>query len=105
MKTMLSPDSLITVPEVFHYDDVNRLIIMSDCGDTSQRLKDLLISSPPSPELSNEIGKLLGEFLGTLHWEGNTEEYRSTKEYISTSTLARNISSIITNGVLIYGCP
>ncbi|KZS91849.1 hypothetical protein SISNIDRAFT_515943 [Sistotremastrum niveocremeum HHB9708] len=101
MRTLLSPESLIKVPEVFHYDSANRLIIMSDCGENSQRLKDLLINTNPSIELSTTIGTLLGQFLGTLHRDGNTEQYRTTKEFLSTSTLARNISTIITNGVLI----
>ncbi|KZT40314.1 hypothetical protein SISSUDRAFT_1118377 [Sistotremastrum suecicum HHB10207 ss-3] len=103
VNTMLEGDldSLVKVPKVLHYDEDNRLIIMTDCGEHSYRLKDLLLRLPPSSELSKTIGTQLGHFVGTLHTVGNTEKFRSAKQFFGTNKIAREISSTVTNSRIV----
>jgi len=66
--------AFVTVPSIYHYDDQEHAIIMSDCGCNSMTLKEYLQTGKCSPETGSKIGKQVGDFMGRLHaWGTSTD--------------------------------
>jgi len=61
----------VTVPSIYHYDEQEHAIIMSDCGNNSMTLKEYLQRGQCSLETGSKIGKQVGDFMGRLHAWGN----------------------------------
>jgi hypothetical protein len=99
LKTLLDPGSLVTVPTVHLYDATLRVVVMDDCGESSVSLKQYLLETPPSLSLAQKIGDGLGKFLRCLHDWNKSEP--SVIEYFDGNKQARNISAMITYGVVI----
>lgn len=69
--------AFVTVPNVYHYDDIEHVVIMDDCGCTSVTLKEYMQQGRCSVETAHRIGKEVGNFIGQLHiWgQGNAGVY------------------------------
>ena len=67
VRLSLAPDSLVTVPKIYHFDIHNNLIIMEDCGADSVSLRKFLHSGYASPGVAETIGKAVGEFIASMH--------------------------------------
>lgn len=63
----LPKDSLVQVPRVHKFDRDAHAVVMDDAGEISVTLKEFMKQGGPSVEMAEQIGKGLGEFLGTLH--------------------------------------
>ncbi|KZT02494.1 uncharacterized protein LAESUDRAFT_752198 [Laetiporus sulphureus 93-53] len=98
MKSILPTDSLVTVPEVFLFDDTANVIVMSDCGEGSLTLKQLLLEDPPPAQIAAQIGRALGEFLGRLHGRGSEDEAFSS--FFSKNEEGKKLSAFATYGRL-----
>jgi hypothetical protein len=62
------PTSLITVPEIYHFDEVNNVIVLEDCGTDTIPLIDLTFTDKfAAPGVAKMIGQTLGDFLASLH--------------------------------------
>lgn len=96
VKSLLPPDSLVTVPEVHLFDEKLNVIIMDDCGPSAQTLKQLLISDPPSKEQLTIIGNALGIFLSTIHQKNIIPE--QTMKLFSEYNLSRTIYGYVSYG-------
>ncbi|KAJ7484924.1 kinase-like domain-containing protein [Mycena galericulata] len=88
-----------TVPGVYHFDEEAHVIIMDYCGESSLTLKELLLSSPPTPVVAREIGLALGEFLGRLHAWGSLNP--SMLDFFEKNEQAKKVAAWITYGRLI----
>jgi len=62
----------VTVPSIYHYDDEEHAIIMSDCGSNSMTLKEYIQTGRCSVEMGYNIGKQVGDFMGRLHVWGKS---------------------------------
>lgn len=92
-------DSLVTVPVVHLYDTIANVIIMDDCGEGFGTLKQLMLDSPPSPAIAQQIGRELGQFLARLHtWSSGNE---GVLDYFDQNAQARAISVYATYGRII----
>ncbi|KAI5804108.1 kinase-like domain-containing protein [Peziza echinospora] len=60
----------ITVPEVYHFGDDAKVLVMEDAGLDSKDLKTTLLAGDLNSEHALQVGKLLGEFLTHLHARG-----------------------------------
>jgi len=99
MKDILPDDSLVTVPDVFLFDDVANVIIMSDCGEHILTLKQQLVEDPPGAAVAGKIGAAVGEFVGRLHTLGQADqEYR---EFFSRNEDGKKLSVFATYGRLV----
>ncbi|KAF8513992.1 kinase-like domain-containing protein, partial [Hysterangium stoloniferum] len=102
-----SPSPIISLPTIFYEDRVNRVIIMSDAGINSLNLKDLLLKSPPSVEISHTLGRALGKFLAEMHVA--THDAKNSldapgvilKGEFSRNPQARTISALVSYGWLV----
>lgn len=78
-KRVLSPNALVTVPEIYFYDEKANVIIMEDAADdpasgtVTTTLKELLLRTdanhprPPTETVAGTIGTALAEFIATWH--------------------------------------
>ncbi|KZP10119.1 hypothetical protein FIBSPDRAFT_938200 [Athelia psychrophila] len=72
-------DALISVPSVYHHDNIKHVLIMQDVG-TIPTLQDFMLSaSPPPPtDIAALIGCQLATFIAGLHnWGRNNESARA----------------------------
>ncbi|KAF9532106.1 kinase-like domain-containing protein [Crepidotus variabilis] len=70
VRSWLPNDSVVTVPEVYHFDEDEHAIIMEDAGINSMTLKAFMKEGKATPALATNIGRGLGAFLGGLHTWG-----------------------------------
>ncbi|THH33106.1 hypothetical protein EUX98_g1084 [Antrodiella citrinella] len=99
IREWLPNDSLVTVPVVHLYDNVAAVIIMDDCGEGFATLKQLMLDSPPSSTIAQQIGRELGQFLARLHtWSTSNE---SVLDFFDKNAQARAISVYATYGRII----
>jgi hypothetical protein len=75
VRKWLPGGSVVTVPEVFLFDEEAHAIIMEDTGAAAVDLKTFMKTGNPSGDLAAHIGSALGTFLGGMHrWgKGNPE--------------------------------
>ncbi|KAF8956078.1 kinase-like domain-containing protein [Flammula alnicola] len=75
VREWLPADSVVTVPEVFFFDEAAHAIIMEDTGEGCVDLKTFLKKGAASLSMAKEIGAAIGTFLGGMHkWgQGNKE--------------------------------
>ena len=90
VKRLIPDDALVTVPEVYLFDEKAHVIIMEDCGETSVPLKQLMREGRLSPSKGGELGKALGEFIGRLHIWGKD---KTVWEYFDKNEQARRLSA------------
>ncbi|KZP27682.1 hypothetical protein FIBSPDRAFT_1039994 [Athelia psychrophila] len=71
-------DALISVPSVYHHDNIKHVLIMQDVG-TMSTLRDFMGASPPPPtDMAALIGCQLATFIAGLHnWGRNNESARA----------------------------
>lgn len=98
-KKLLPSDSVVTVPTVHLFDEQAHVIIMDDCGESVPTLKELLLTNPPSLEVSRAIGSALGEFLAYFHTQGTADS--AFVDLVSTNASGRQMSSWATYGRLV----
>jgi hypothetical protein len=68
VRLCLPPTSLVKVPEIYHFDVYNNLIIMEDCGTDVVTLREFLCSDGASAaDLAQTIGTAVGEFIAFVH--------------------------------------
>ncbi|KAF5323592.1 hypothetical protein D9611_005550 [Ephemerocybe angulata] len=60
-------DSLVQVPRVHKFDYGAHAIIMDDAGEGSVTLKEFMKQGGPTVDMAVQIGKGIGEFLGSVH--------------------------------------
>lgn len=72
---------------------------MDDCGESVPTLKELLLTNPPSLEVSRAIGSALGEFLAYFHTQGTADS--AFVDLVSTNASGRQMSSWATYGRLV----
>lgn len=70
MASWLPKDSVVQVPHVHQFDKDAHAVIMDDAGEHSVTLKEFMKQGGPSIEMAAEIGKAVGEFLGSVHTWG-----------------------------------
>ncbi|CAF1331837.1 unnamed protein product [Didymodactylos carnosus] len=85
----LTSGSIVQIPKVYHYDQTHHVLILQDCGDLPT-LESVLLNTPPSIEVSAQIGHALGEFLAKLHVWGRENEYmkKTFENYITPVTIS-----------------
>lgn len=60
------------MPHVHHFDKDAHAVIMDDAGEHSVTLKEFMKRGGPSIEMAAEIGRVVGEFLGSIHAWGTS---------------------------------
>ncbi|KAG7099764.1 hypothetical protein E1B28_001577 [Marasmius oreades] len=85
------PESLVTVPRVYHFDEKESVIIMEDCGVDSVTLKQFLVDGRCTPALAEKIGGALGNFLGGLHHTWGTNNAARLLETLRGHKQAKEI--------------
>ncbi|KAF8184646.1 kinase-like domain-containing protein [Mycena galopus ATCC 62051] len=99
IKEGLDCGPLAIVPMMYHFDETAHILIMEDCGQDSQNLKALMIGSPPSPGVAQEIGRALGQFLGRLHsWAAIDPKM---VDFFDQNEQAKRITAWVTYGRII----
>ncbi|KAJ7597312.1 kinase-like domain-containing protein [Mycena floridula] len=90
VRAILAEDSLITVPEVYLFDQEAHAIIMEDAGPSASTLKQYVLDGKCQESTAQRIGTAIGEFTGLLHTWGkiNLASFGENKE-------ARKLSSWI----------
>lgn len=78
--SLVSDESLIRVPEVYHYDSDYHVMILQDAGDLPT-LKSFIASQSDSA-LATQIGSALGRFIAQLHAWGR-ENNRFKAQFIN----------------------
>jgi Ser/Thr protein kinase RdoA (MazF antagonist) len=102
MREILPSDSLAQVPIIYLHDEVNHVIIMEDAGRDAVNLKELLRRpNPPSAVTGAAIGRVLGEFIASLHAWGKTDQGRTSLDFFDGQPQARNIAAWATYGRLV----
>ncbi|KAF8186531.1 kinase-like domain-containing protein [Mycena galopus ATCC 62051] len=101
IKEGLDCGSLAKVPVMYHFDETAHTIIMEDCGQDSQNLKALMIASPPSPAVAQEIGRALGQFLGRLHSWAAIDPKMAMVDFFDQNEQAKRITAWVTYGRII----
>jgi hypothetical protein len=104
IKSWLPPGSLVTVPEVLHFDRHNRVIIMEDLGSDCITLdRFLYLGGPIAPGMAETIGSALGKFSASMHqWSrgnpgGILDAFRAnttTREMNARETYTRMIHTL-----------
>ena len=96
-----STDTLVTVPEVHHFDEEAAVMIMDDCGEKSITLKALLQSGAPgvSHATIRRLGAELGTFLARLHAWGSSNG--DVLDFFEGNKQARTLSAWATYGRLV----
>ena len=89
----------ITVPSVYHYDNKEQAIIMSDCGSDSMTLKEYVRKGRCSIETAQKIGKEVGDFVGRLHLWG--KDNPDVCEFFNANQQAKALSSWVFYGRLL----
>ncbi|KAF8628251.1 hypothetical protein AX15_004026 [Amanita polypyramis BW_CC] len=90
VKSIMPDDALVTVPEVYLFDEKANVIIMEDRGETSVPLKQFMRAGRLSPSMGVKLGKELGIFIGRLHLWGKD---RAVWEYFDGHKEARQMSA------------
>ncbi|PFH50963.1 hypothetical protein AMATHDRAFT_60169 [Amanita thiersii Skay4041] len=67
VRTIIPEGALVTVPEVYLFDEKECAIIMEDAGVESVPLKQFMIEGRLSVPMGERLGAALGEFAGRLH--------------------------------------
>ncbi|KAJ2915170.1 hypothetical protein MD484_g5223, partial [Candolleomyces efflorescens] len=71
VKQHLSSSSTVTIPEIYHFDTHNAVIIMEACGPNAVTLAQYLSSSQAlsssCTDTAKAIGIALGEFISSIH--------------------------------------
>lgn len=98
--TCIGNNTLVTVPNVHHFDEDANVIIMDDAGEHTQTLKQLLLDSPGTltRDLAAEIGTKLGIFLAQLHTWGASDAATEAREWAAGNALAKRIAVYATYG-------
>ncbi|PFH50964.1 hypothetical protein AMATHDRAFT_60170 [Amanita thiersii Skay4041] len=99
VRSTIPDDALITVPEVYLFDEKECVIIMEDAGVDSVSLKQLMIEGRLSISMAEQLGTVLGEFLGWLHAWGKD---RHVLEYFEGHQKAKELIAWVNYGRL-YG--
>ncbi|KAJ2918419.1 hypothetical protein MD484_g2019, partial [Candolleomyces efflorescens] len=68
----LPKESPVQVPHVHRFDKDAHAVIMDDAGEASVTLKEFMKRGGPSIEMAAEIGRVVGEFLGSIHAWGTS---------------------------------
>ncbi|KAG2182782.1 hypothetical protein INT44_005762 [Umbelopsis vinacea] len=70
-----------TVPKVYSYDEVDKVVFMEDIGN-SANMKAYIsaLDEPLSSGLAREVGAALGRFIGRLHSVGHAQRHELIKK-------------------------
>src|SRR4051812_3811009 len=90
VRAWLPVESIVTVPEVYLFDEKANVIIMEDAGEEAISLKEIMKQGKVSLDLAKAIGKEIGVFLGRMHkWgRGNKELCESVKGNTQAKTMS-----------------
>lgn len=99
IREWLPQDAVVTVPMIHLFDDTANVIIMDDCGEDVKTLKQLMIDNLATPDVAQQIGIALGQFLASIHSKGSTDKEKL--EYFDGNQQARVISAWATYGRLV----
>lgn len=97
MRTVLN-DEAVTVPEVYHEDVKERVLIIADCGTDSIDLKSAVLAGRVSVASAIDIGERLGCFLANLHMRGREKDVMAR---FAGNTDALRVSTWVTYGRLV----
>ncbi|KAK7465543.1 hypothetical protein VKT23_005518 [Stygiomarasmius scandens] len=100
VRSWLSSDSFVTVPEVYLFDEKENVIIMEDSGQNTVSLKEFIMQGRCSLDVATRIGDALGNFLGQLHVRGS-EHISQVLQLFSSNQQAKQISGWATYGRLV----
>lgn len=72
---------MVTVPEVYLFDEVQHVIVMDDAGEGSMSLQAFVQQGRATTDMAKEIGSAVGRFLAWLHeWgRGNEDASRAVR--------------------------
>ena len=93
--------SIVSVPELFDEDKVNRVLLMADSGEQSTTLKALYQSNHPSLEIARTIGESLGAFLARLHTATAGSKGEEIRRYFERNEEGRRIAFLVSYGRLL----
>ncbi|KAF8640475.1 hypothetical protein AX17_000138 [Amanita inopinata Kibby_2008] len=97
VKSLIPNDALVTVPDVYFFDEKEHVIVMQDCGDASVSLKQFMLEGRLSASMGERLGKGLGEFLGQLHVWGRD---RAAWQLFDANQQAKEMSAWVYYGRL-----
>ena len=98
VKAWLPPDSIVTVPKVHKFDEENHVMILEDCGEDVLTLKEFLREGKASPDLADEIGTAIGQFIGSLH------DWSRKNPHGVLDIFRRNEQAMTMSAWVTYGC-
>ncbi|PFH50967.1 hypothetical protein AMATHDRAFT_143692 [Amanita thiersii Skay4041] len=97
VKPIIPDDALVTVPEVYLFDEKECVIIMEDAGADSVPLKQFMIEGRLSVLMAERLGTALGEFAGRLHVWGKDP---NVLEYFEGHKMAKELFAWVNYGRL-----
>lgn len=89
----IGPNPIIRLPEVFHWDLEQNVLILEDAGDLPS-IKSFLSQEPPGPErtkVAEKIGQNLGSFLALLHTIGQSADGKKYTDFFTKHDGAREL--------------
>jgi 5-methylthioribose kinase len=94
VKAWLSPDTVVTIPTVYKFDEDSHVLILEDCGEDTLTLKEFAREGKVTMDLAGEIGTAIGQFIGSMHvWSlknpgGILDIFRRHKQAMALSAWA-----------------